>query len=275
MFQWARSATRTRAVNTSRAYRTHTNMASDAKKDFRKEIKNKLKQLSEDEITEQSRKAQHLILNLKQYKEAQTLSVYLAMPKAEAQTSQIVSDALHAGKQVFIPYIHQPRTGPKIIDMLRLASVAEFEGLERDSWGIPSLPADSVEARENAMGGKGLSSGEHPPETEDGEGRKDEGTLDLVVMPGVAFDQGMNRLGHGRGFYDAYLSRFCADGTRKPYLGKSNSICVVGVPLTERLCSRVVSCRAAAASGTGDSHDVFGLDRRCDCCRRWDVDDFG
>ena len=195
-------------------------MAADAKKDFRKEIKAKLSQLTGDEITAQSAKAQDLVLNLKQYKEAQTLSIYLSMPKSESQTTKLVHDALHQGKKVFVPYIHQPRTGPKIIDMLRLASVAEFDGLERDGWGIPSLAADSVEGRENAMGGRGLSSGENPPETEDGEGRKGEGTLDLVVLPGVAFDQGMNRLGHGRGFYDAYLSRFCSDGTRKPYLGE-------------------------------------------------------
>jgi 5-formyltetrahydrofolate cyclo-ligase len=208
-------------------------MAADAKKDFRKEIKTKLKALTEDQISEQSGKAQDLILGLKQYKDAQTLSVYLSMPKAEAQSNRIVHDALIQGKKVFVPYIHQPRTGPKIIDMLRLASVSEFEGLARDSWGIPSLPSDSVESRENAMGGKGLSSGENPPETEDGEGRKGDGTLDLIVMPGVAFDQGMNRLGHGRGFYDAYLSRFCADGTRKPYLGESQCY---AVSLPHALC---------------------------------------
>ena len=198
-------------------------MAADAKKDFRKEIKSKLSQLSSDEITEQSLKAQNLVLGLKQYQTAQSLSIYLSMPKAEAQTDKIVHDALSQNKKVFIPYIHQPSTGPKIIDLLRLASTSEFENLERDSWGIPSLPSDSIESRENAMGGRGLSSGEMPPETKDGEGRKGEGTLDLVVLPGVAFDQGMNRLGHGRGFYDAYLSRFCADGTRKPYLGTCSS----------------------------------------------------
>ena len=228
MLQWAGPVSRIIAFNSTRTLRSHIsackihNMAADAKKDFRKEIKTNLSHLTEDEITSQSQKAQDLILGLKQYKAAQTLSIYLSMPKAETQTDKIVHDALHQGKKVFVPYIHRPPTGPKIIDMLRLSSIAEFEGLERDGWGIPSLPADSVEGRENAIGGTGLSSGENPPETEDGEGRKGEGTLDLVVLPGVAFDQGMNRLGHGRGFYDAYLSRFCADGTRKPFLGESH-----------------------------------------------------
>ena len=194
-------------------------MASDAKKDYRKDIKAKLSALSAEEVANQSRRAQDLILSMQQYQDAKRISVYLAMPKGEARTDKIVHDAFSQGKEVFVPYIHRPPTGPKIIDMLRLDSIKEFEGLKGDGWGIPSLPANSVDVRENAMGGSGLSTGENPPETEDGEGRKDGGTLDIIVMPGVAFDQGMNRLGHGAGFYDAYLSRFCADGTRKPFLG--------------------------------------------------------
>ena len=227
MLEWIRPSIKTHTVNPTQRTNEHRlatrqihKMTTDAKKDFRKDVKTKLSALSEENIAEQSRKAQDSILNLHKYKEAMRISVYLSMPKAEAQTDRIVHDALGQGKTVFVPYIHRPPVGKKIIDMLRLHSFAEFEDLERDGWGIPSLPADSVEGRENAMGGNGLSAGENPPEPEDGEGRKDSGTLDLIVMPGVAFDQGMNRLGHGAGFYDAYLSRFCADGTRKPFLGK-------------------------------------------------------
>lgn len=44
-----------------------------------------------------------------------------------------------------------------------------------------------------------------------GAGSVSSGALDLVVVPGVAFDQFGHRLGYGRGFYDRALSACRAD----------------------------------------------------------------
>jgi 5-formyltetrahydrofolate cyclo-ligase len=202
-----------------------TTEAQNAKKALRKETKARLSSLDEATIAAQSKEAQNVLLNLSQYKKATSLSIYLSMPASEAQTDLLVKDALASGKNVFVPFLYSPSQEPsdggkkrKVMDMLRLDSLEEYENLAPDAWGIPSLSAESVKDRENAMGGKGLTlAGDGTTGNEE-----DLGGLDLVVVPAVAFDAQMNRLGHGAGFYDAFLARLCEQGKRpKPYLGRS------------------------------------------------------
>ena len=202
-----------------------TTEAQTAKKALRKEIKTRLSSLDEATIASQSKEAQNVLLNLSEYKKAKSLSIYLSMPASEAQTDLLVKDALSSGKKVFVPFLYSPSQEPtdggkkrKVMDMLRLNSLQEYENLARDAWGIPSLSAESVKDRENAMGGKGLTRvGDGTTGSED-----DLGGLDLVVVPAVAFDAQMNRLGHGAGFYDAFLALLCYQCKRpNPYLVKS------------------------------------------------------
>ena len=60
------------------------------------------------------------------------------------------------------------------------------------------------------------------------------GGLDLIFMPGLGFDKEGNRLGRGKGYYDAYLKR-CAQQHAKPYtmaLAFKEQICLQ-VPVEE------------------------------------------
>ncbi|KAF2171617.1 hypothetical protein M409DRAFT_17854 [Zasmidium cellare ATCC 36951] len=201
--------------------------AQEAKKVQRAAFKTRLSALSDDEVNVQSEKAQEVILSLPQFQQAKRVGIYLSMPTAEAQTDRLVRHALENDKKVFVPYIYpvgNEKAKKKIMDMLRLESIKDYESLERDSWGIPKLPKEGREVRENAMGGVGLSLSS--------EGAHKEGIelagLDLIVVPAVAFDRDMNRMGHGAGFYDHYLSRFCSGGKRtKPFL--------VGLCLAEQI----------------------------------------
>lgn len=102
--------------------------------------------------------------------------------------------------------------------MLRLKDESDLRGLKPDSWGIPSLSAEDVELRENALGGSGISRSSSTSSAHPG--------LDLIFMPGMAFDKLNHRLGHGKGFYDKYISRLQQGGTdgsptqSRPALGK-------------------------------------------------------
>lgn len=127
----------------------------------------------------------------------------------------IVHDALAQGKRVFIPYTYtpnSPRVGqPKsIMDMLELESMQDFESLQPDKWNIPTPSEDSIPGRENSFGGEGVTNGNNAG---------NENGLDLIVMPGMAFDPNFGRLGHGKGYYDYFLRR-CHDTSRMPFRGK-------------------------------------------------------
>ncbi|GMF69913.1 unnamed protein product [Aspergillus oryzae] len=166
------------------------------------------------------------LFSLTEYQNAKRIGVYLSMPSGELSTTAIVQDALIDGKEVFIPYIHNvelPSTQQKtsIMDMLALNSMEEFNSLAPDKWGIPSLTKTQVDTRKNCLGGIGVSpSG--ADKTTDGDWG-----LDLIVMPGMAFDREFRRLGHGKGYYDHFLTRYSKEVESKtttpkmPLLGES------------------------------------------------------
>lgn len=169
-------------------------------------MKDKLSSLGEKEVLAQSRTAQNLVLTSPQFQAAKRVGIYLSMPHGEAQTDSLVVEAIWNGKKVFVPYIYSVGTEKpkrKVMDMMHLTSLEEYGELERDSWGIPKLRKEGMEDRENATGCKGLS---FRPDGELAEtsGSVDNaaGGLDVIVVPAVAFDQNLNRLGHGAGFYD-------------------------------------------------------------------------
>ncbi|PKX90627.1 5-formyltetrahydrofolate cyclo-ligase [Aspergillus novofumigatus IBT 16806] len=179
-----------------------------AKRDLRKKIRDVLQKTPNESIVHQSRVATDKLFSLTEYQNAKRIGVYLSMPSGELSTTAIVQDALSHGKEVFVPYIHSidsPSSTQKktsIMDMLLLQSMEEFTSLEPDKWGIPSLTKAQVENKRNCFGTIGVS-----PKTVEDATQRFEG-LDLIIMPGMAFDQGFRRLGHGKGYYDHFLTRY-------------------------------------------------------------------
>lgn len=158
------------------------------------------------------------------------------MPKGEVATRAIISDALRQGKQIFVPYIYNSRVQdpPKlcsVMDMVFLRSTSDYEGLESDAWGIPSVAENSIGERSRILEDVGESPGTVARDVQNSKRSSrsrspDSGRLDLIVIPGVAFDKCLGRLGHGKGFYDCFLKRYheskvslLGEETRMPFLG--------------------------------------------------------
>lgn len=187
------------------------------------------------------------------------------MPTAEVSTVFILQDVFQKGKDVYVPYIHRvpsptPQPTPQqqlqsqligetatgnsnsnsssnresgsssIMEMLQLSSMEEYCSLPRDNWGIPSLDPNSVSDRRNCLGGLGIEGPSAARTAHDGSTGDIAGGLDLIIMPGMAFDEDNRRLGHGMGYYDRFLSRYNSksDGgghsLSKPFLGKNKKL---------------------------------------------------
>lgn len=172
-------------------------------------------------------------MTFKPYVDANRISVFLSMPAAEVQTDDIVRHALDSGKQVFVPYLHKSpfpsntEMPSRVMDMVRLKDVQDYESLTRDKWGIPSIDPATVHQRQRILGG---------PDAQ----QSDQAILDLILMPGVAFDiaptsNEVRRLGHGRGFYDLFLERYAEKLEQLQVKGPS--VLLYGLGLKEQFLS--------------------------------------
>lgn len=152
------------------------------------------------------------------------------MPTGEIQTDAIVRDAFAAGKQVFVPYLHRSPlqstdTPVRVMDMVGLKNVQDYESLQRDRWGIPSVDPSSVHERQRILGGPDAHGSEMA-------------TLDLILMPGVAFgvdDEtgAIRRVGHGKGYYDFFIYRYLNKPAAKS-LDTHGPVLLYGLALTEQ-----------------------------------------
>ena len=141
---------------------------------IRKHIKEKIKSYSLLEKAGKSDIIKHRLFNEEEFKKAKVVMFYVSL-KDEVNTVSMIDEAVKMGKKVCVPVILKEEK--KLI----AGEIKDREkDLERQHFGIYQPKAGHV--REVPLD-----------------------NIDLVVVPGVAFDKNNVRLGRGHGYYDRFL----------------------------------------------------------------------
>jgi len=115
-------------------------------------------------------------LALPEYAAAQTVMFYIDV-RAEVRTRHSLLDALRSGKKIVVPWCNDQGE----LELFRLTNMDELAvGMYKILEPKPELrllPEKQVRAED----------------------------LDVVMVPGVAFDRRGGRMGHGKGYYDKLL----------------------------------------------------------------------
>lgn len=141
-----------------------------AKRDLRQEMRRRRSACDARVLSMRSRLCQANLLESSVWRKARSVALYMAMPE-EVETALLLTTGLKTGKKVFLP---------RIVDAakhkMQFAPCVSAATLNPGVWQILEPP---------------------PGPEPDG--------LDLVVLPGLAFDSTGCRLGYGGGYYDRYL----------------------------------------------------------------------
>ncbi len=143
------------------------------KRRVREKILSRRDKEPEDLRGKKSRRIKKRLFSLKEFKEAHTILFYYSKG-SEVKTKEMMEEALRKGKRVLLPRVRRRE--------IYLGEIKELEkDVEKGSFGI----LEPKEASKKATP-KGI---------------------DLVILPGIAFDLKGRRVGYGLGYYDRFLKR--------------------------------------------------------------------
>ncbi len=140
------------------------------KKKIRAEITALRKMMSEYDITYLSDRIKNSFCSLDVYRSSDVIFAYMAYSK-EVRTRPIIEQAWADGKKVAIPKIPDKQT-------LHFHYIHSFDDLEIGYGGVYEPKYEDPVTDHSA----------------------------LIIVPGLAFDYELNRIGDGGGFFDKYFS---------------------------------------------------------------------
>ncbi len=143
------------------------------KKELRQRLRKILAELPPDQLSAESLQACHRLFEQPEYIKSEVVMIFLALP-TEIDTSPLVLRAWQDQKRVLAPKVswNQRRMLPLEMRSLTDDLTVSNMGIREPATGVPFPIA----------------------------------MIDMVIVPGLAFDEYGNRLGRGRGFYDRFLA---------------------------------------------------------------------
>lgn len=143
------------------------------KKVLRKQTLQELKSLSAEEKEVMDAWLTEQLLLHPFYKEAKTIATYLSFPH-EFQTARLIEEAQKDGKNILIPKTYSQGKMDFVL--------YKPEQLEKNSFGLLEPQGDFTILEPSQ--------------------------IDLIHVPGLAFNPSDYRIGYGGGYYDRYLEHF-------------------------------------------------------------------
>ena len=125
--------------------------------------------LTSHEIAKRSKSIQEFVINSKEFLKAKVVGAYFAFG-SEVTTELIITRAKTLGKKIALPRVEEDK-----ITFYELSSIKSL--IRGGRFGILEPSPD---------------------------GQMNE--IDILIVPGIAFDKKGNRIGYGKGYYDRLLS---------------------------------------------------------------------
>lgn len=138
------------------------------KKDLREKYKKIRNDIENKEL--KSKIITDKIINSEIFNESEVVALYSNLP-SEVDTTFLINNSLNKGKIVLLP---------KVIDKFSMEfyKIESIKDLNVGSFGIKEPNNINKISRED---------------------------IDLIIVPGICFDNSFNRIGFGKGYYDKYL----------------------------------------------------------------------
>jgi len=153
------------------------------KDEIRKIIKRRRNSMSENEVTTKSRIIIEKLMKTDEFKNSKNIMIFLSFNN-EVYTYDLIEKCIELGKRVIIPY-----TVKDTCEIIPTVLGNIEEDLNITSYGYMEPKKEKIQP-------------------------VDEKDIDLTVVPGLAFDKNMNRIGFGKGYYDRYLEKTRIDAKK-------------------------------------------------------------